>query len=510
MIEVEVHSALKDFLREQGNRGWPHHLTMARLVARTLRLGRSALMQTGSSMNKYCPSYLMPALLGDWSVIIVVPQVKQANLIDQEIPNLQQWLGTTKQVRIGEQWQTGDQLLITSPQTWIGDRLKQENRFPPHIPTIIDRAEDLEEWAMEQLTISLEPSDWNNLLQANPQDAELIRNGRVKLTKAIFSHPINPYECYLLERPEKDVLRHILELLANKRALTPKFEQFWYLLTSPHHPFRVNSQPTPLLWVSRQSSQGLFTLHLAPAEVGTALNLIWQQQPLVIIGSFLDPESQATVYREKLGLPEMLCLQYAPNRQQEYIRLYLPDRFPLPNNPQFRPALIEQVRILVGFSRNTQQAVVILVEDVPLRAQVASALAAQIGSQVQVDSTDVTDTGILITGWQFWKQHQDQLPRPKLLIIATLPLPSLENPLVASRVAHLKRGRKDWFRLYLLPTALNIIQQAIIPLRESQGIIAMLDNRVSFRSYGKTILSALEPCARINYIDPTWFFNGNY
>ena len=509
MIEVEVHSSLKDFLREQGNRGWPHHLTMARLVARTLRLGRSALMQTGSSINKYCPSYLMPVLLGDWSVIIVVPQLKQANLIKNEIPSLQKWLGITKEVRIGDRWQTGDQLLITSPETWIGDRLNQESRFPPNIPTIIDRADDLEEWAIQQLTISLETSDWDNLLQANPQDAELIRNGRVKLTKAIFSHPINPYECYLLEQPERDILIYILQILANKKALTDKFDQFWHLLSSPRHPFRVNSQPSPLLWVSRQSTKGFFTLHIAPAEVATALNPIWHQQPVVLIGSFLDREPQAPIYREKLGLPEMLCLQYSPNRQQEHIRLYLPDRFPLPNNPQFREAFIEQARILVGFSRNIKQPVVILVEDVPLRAQVASALAAQIGSQVQVDSTEVKDTGILVTGWQFWKQHQDQLPIPKLLIIATLPLPSLENPLVASRVAHFKRRRQDWFRLYLLPTALNIIQQAIIPLRESQGIIALLDNRVNFRSYGKTILSALEPCARINYIDPTWFFNSN-
>ena len=509
MIEVEVHSSLKDFLREQGNRGWPHHLTMARLVARTLRLGRSALIQTGSSINKYCPSYLMPVLLGDWSVIIVVPELKQANLIKNEIPSLQKWLGITKKVRIGDRWQTGDQLLITSPETWISDRLNQESRFPPNIPTIIDRADDLEEWAIQQLTISLETSDWDNLLQANPQDAELIRNGRVKLTKAIFSHPINPYECYLLEQPERDTLIYILQILANKKALTDKFDQFWHLLSSPRHPFRVNSQPSPLLWVSRQSTKGFFTLHIAPAEVATALNPIWHQQPVVLIGSFLDREPQAPIYREKLGLPEMLCLQYSPNRQQEHIRLYLPDRFPLPNNPQFREAFIEQARILVGFSRNIKQPVVILVEDVPLRAQVASALAAQIGSQVQVDSTEVKDTGILVTGWQFWKQHQDQLPIPKLLIIATLPLPSLENPLVASRVAHFKRRRQDWFRLYLLPTALNIIQQAIIPLRESQGIVALLDNRVNFRSYGKTILSALEPCARINYIDPTWFFNSN-
>jgi ATP-dependent DNA helicase DinG len=76
VTEVEVHNLLKDFIRQEGNRGWHHHLTMARLVTRALRLGSSALMQTESSSDKYCLSYLMSALVGDWSVIIVTPDYK--------------------------------------------------------------------------------------------------------------------------------------------------------------------------------------------------------------------------------------------------------------------------------------------------------------------------------------------------------------------------------------------------------------------------------------------------
>lgn len=48
MIEAEVHLSLHNFLRSQvGFPTWPHHLTMARLVARAFRLGRSALIQVG-------------------------------------------------------------------------------------------------------------------------------------------------------------------------------------------------------------------------------------------------------------------------------------------------------------------------------------------------------------------------------------------------------------------------------------------------------------------------------
>ncbi|VEP18469.1 conserved hypothetical protein [Hyella patelloides LEGE 07179] len=502
-IEVEVHTSLRDFIRQQGNRGWPHHLTMARLVARALRLGNPALMQTESSIHRYCLSYLMPALMGDWSVIIVTPQEVQQQLIKQEIPLLQNWLGIDKSVRIGSQWQPEDRILLTTPETWLSDRLYQKNSFPDNIPTIIDRADDLEEWTRQQLTNRVEISDWHELLHHNQELAELIRNVRVKLTKSIFEHPPNRYECYRLEKTEIRLIIELCNDISIEGNLTAKFEQLWQSLATTN----LKSRHKNLFWVVRDRVKGLFTIFLAPGEVATPLKSIWSQQPVVLIGSFLDREPKAPTYREKLGLPEILAVKFSPNQQNDFIRLFVPDRFPLANTPEYSRALMAKIYTLVGFTNNNRKSAVILVEDVPLRGQVASALAAKYGTKVRVDNTELAKDGILVCGWQFWKQHQDRIVTPQLLIMTTLPLPSLEHPLVASRVAHYKYKRQDWFRLYLLPTALKTIQQALIPLRESQGTVALLDSRVNFRSYGKTILSVLEPCARFNYIDPTWFLN---
>ena len=494
MIEVEVHSSLRDFLRSQGDRNWPHHLTMARLVARALRLGRPALIQTNSSVSKYCLSYLMPILLGDWSVIVVAPSTIQQRLVETEIPLLQDWLGSNKQVRCGDYWTEGDNLLLTTPESWLSDRLNQTGRFPPQIPTIIDCADDLEEKARKILTISIDVSDWEELRAKAPQYVESIRDSRVKLTKAIFTHPENPYGNYVVERQEREILTNLCQTLTAENLLTPKFSQFWQ-----------QWQRSLIIWTSRDRDRGLFTIYLAPVEVNTSLRTIWQQQPVVIIGDFLDLEATAPIYRQQLGLPEILSLKFAPNRQNEYIQLYLPNRFPMHNTPQFSTAFIEQSRRLVGLSQNINQPVVILVEDVPLQAQVGSVLAAEFGSRVQVEKTPLTPDGILVCSWSFWQLHQLQLPTPKLLIIATIPLPSSENPLVASRIAYHKNHRQDWFRLYLLPTALKAMQQAVVPLRESKGIVALLDNRVKFRTYGKTILAALEPYARSDRIESSWF-----
>jgi ATP-dependent DNA helicase DinG len=209
VIEVEVHSYLRDFLREYGDRSFPHHLTMARLIARSLRLSRPVLMQTGSSVSKYCLSYLMPILLGDWLVIIVAPPTTQQYLLEQEIPRLQNWLGTSKKVRMGDRWESEDQILLTSPENWLEDRLGKQVKFPANLPTIIERADNLVEKTRQLLTTSLTTEDWEELLQTVPDAQELIRNTRVKLTKSIFTRPENPYRNYVLLDSELAIINNL-------------------------------------------------------------------------------------------------------------------------------------------------------------------------------------------------------------------------------------------------------------------------------------------------------------
>ncbi|MEM7594625.1 MAG: ATP-dependent DNA helicase, partial [Cyanobacteria bacterium P01_A01_bin.83] len=419
MIEADVHSSLRDFLRQHGNRNFPHHLTMARLIARALRLGRPALMQTGSSVSKYCLSYLTPILLGDWSVIIVAPTSTQQYLLSTEIPQLLAWLGKTKKVRMGDRWQAQDQLLLTSPQSWLGDRLENWGQFPPQIPTIIDRADYLEEWTRQLLTLRITPADWSILLRSIPQHQELIRNTRIKLTKSIFARPENPYRNYVLLDSELNLIKDLCHRLSQNQLLTDKLKRFCQQV----------DKKSNLSWISRDREQGSFSINLAPARVSHNLKPIWQQQPVVIIGSFLDTEADATTYQQQVGLnTEILSLKFAPNRQNNHIQLYLPDRFPMPNSPDYQAAFIEQSLLLVSLCSKMNRLIVVIADDVPLQGQVGSVLAAEFGSRVKVENTNISDLSILICGWSFWKLNQETLPIPHLVIIATLPIPSLENP----------------------------------------------------------------------------------
>ena len=497
MIEAEVHSRLRAFLKAKGEPNWPHSLTMARLVARAMRVGRSALIQTGTRLERYCLSYIAPALLGKESVIIVVPE-KKIQYVRERIVALQQWLEIDRAIRIADSVEADFLgILLTSSQAWLRDRLNNLGKFPQLVTTIIDCADDLEERARIALTDKLEPGDWSELTQKNANFTEYIREVRIKLTKAIFASPQNLYQSRLIEGTEREILANLLKSLAEAGSLTPVFAKFW-------QNWQTNGD---IVWASIVSPEtGQFTLNIAPVRVAEPVSQIWPEQPVVLIGSFLDWETKAPIYREELGIQEdILCLKFAPNRQNEHLQIYLPDRLPLPNTPEFKAAAIQQMRSLINLKKKSHGSIVLLVEDVPLQSQVGAALAAEFGSIVRVETTNLPQPSILVSGWQFWRNHQEQLPTPDLLAIATLPFPSLENPLVAARVACYKSKRQDWFRVYLLPNALREIQTAILPLRESQGILALFDNRVDRRSYGKIILNVLEPCARINYLDPNWF-----
>ena len=46
MLEAQAHQHLKALLRQEGETRWPHHLTLSRLVARSLRRGGLLLVDT--------------------------------------------------------------------------------------------------------------------------------------------------------------------------------------------------------------------------------------------------------------------------------------------------------------------------------------------------------------------------------------------------------------------------------------------------------------------------------
>jgi ATP-dependent DNA helicase DinG len=89
------------------------------------------------------------------------------------------------------------------------------------------------------------------------------------------------------------------------------------------------------------------------------------------------------------------------------------------------------------------------------------------------------------------------------VVVALLPIASLEEPLTAARVGRLRQHGRDWFRELLLPDALNRLQRGVASLRRAGGRLAVLDGRLRGRGWGQQVFSALEPWVQLTRLLPS-------
>jgi ATP-dependent DNA helicase DinG len=470
VLEVQVHQQLRRLRREETSEDpWPHQLAMGRIIARALRRQESVLVQTGVSaeLPTYRLSYLAPALLHPGPVAIVTDSHLHDRLL-AELPQLQTRLGTAKPI-------SPEGLIFLGPYEGLGHNL-------PTMPIIIDGADRLADWLQEYpyLQTYLMPENWQSLIWAIPAAQPEIDNCFRWLHQSLFQRPQNPYDCYLLTDEEIDRLQQL--------SCYPKLPDPW-----PEF-FERMLDPQNLVWAEINRQYKIFTLCTQQKNINAAREDFWAPRPYLLIGNVLDVDQTATNYRQEMGLGEMTCVKFAVSSHP--LRLYTPNWMPMPNSRNFQEMFIREALNLLHRHQN-DGLVVVIVGDTPLKTQVASRLAAEYGSLVRLEEKGLATTQILVTGWEFWNNYQDQLPAPTLIVVATLPIPSLEDPLVAAQVNLYKQQRKDWFRGYLLPIGLRTLLRSIAPVRSANGLLAILDNRLNHRSYGQQILEALKPCIKL-------------
>ena len=465
---------------------------MARLVARGLRLQRHALIQVPAG-DAHLLSYLLPALMWPGAVLICAPKSVQARLIYDIIPQVQASLDLHKPVLQGDRFPPSfEGVVLVEPLVWLRDRLWRHQgsdaAFPDDLPLIVDRAEALETWAQQALTLTLSARDWLPIEMALPQFAEWLQELRLKLMERLSRRPLARF---LLHRDESEILAEALELARFGGTPLP---QPWETL------YRYWESSDWVAWAEKLESFGQFLIHLTPVQVGPILSeKLWSTQAVVTIGEALDLDREALTYRSRLGLPDLTPLQFLPDRRDSVLHLHTPTTFPAPNSPQFRDRLLSSLKQLLA--RVERGPSVVLVSDRPLLQQVGTELAAEFGSRVKVNASYDAERGILVCDWDYWMEWKERGARPAVLAIATLPFPSVEHPLVAGRVNYLKELRRDWFREYLLPMAASYLQRAVGPLRHNNGLVAIFDIRAIARTYGKQLLDSLTPTLTVSARD---------
>ncbi|WP_330203150.1 helicase C-terminal domain-containing protein [Cyanobacterium sp. DS4] len=498
MLEAKVHSQLRDFSRFHREQEWIHQLTMGRMIARGLRLKSSTIIQTGVNHKYYYLSYLIPALLSPYAVVIVIEESSLLKFIFEECIFIQKYIDYHKKIlndypKNKELELEKPTLYIVDTQTWLEKIVK--DKAIDNLTTIIVKGENLIEIIYQYLTLTISYSQLLSMIEnLDFSLQDLLREKLANLLQLIYSHPPNPYDSYLLEKQEKNLIKDILTYGKTDNKLLTDFLSSLFSQEKYIHYFIINR------------SQGSFSLKATPLELKSIMEEKWLEQNLIIIADYLEPEKIPLDYGNYLGLKlkDFTCLKFSPNPQGKILKIYFPDNFPFPNNPNFATKVNQEILALISGIKINHCPIIVIIDDVPLQGQITASLAANFGSRVKLKTTDLTLNSILVCDTDFLLTYQDALLSPQLVIMATLPLPSLENPIISAKVSYFKSQKKDWFRLYLLPIAIKNLQRITISLRQNQGVLALLDNRVNYRIYGGQILQALEPYGKINYLDLDW------
>lgn len=483
MLEASAHLHLKALLRGEGGAHWPHHLTLSRLVGRSLRRGDHTLVALTPGMEAtWWPSVLVPLALSEAPVALVVSGAMRQRLLQVEWPRLRAidlhlpcwegshpppdprlWLLTPRQ--LVEVWQRGA----------LGDR-----------QLVIPEAERLERELGEALEVVVRPGDWDGLRRAYPAVEEALLTIHGRLSRRLFSQPRHPNQLVPLEVHEEVALRDLLALM---RPLPDPWAR-WLAASGPGWAGWARVNPPLLQW----------QWHRQPLDPIEELAGLFHGRGTVLLGEVAPeaPGDQDT--RPTPGWSPRVVVELDDPPLGDPLPLYVPLRQPLPNSPPFAEHLLDHCRrLILGQAGLT----VILLDDRGLRAALASALAAEFGSRVTEHATAPESNGVICASWSWWLEHQPCLPIPCQLIVGLLPLASLDDPLTAARVARMRQQGRDWFRDLLLPEALQRLRRGVACLRRGGGRLAVLDGRLRARAWGRQVFRAMEPTVSLTRLLPS-------
>jgi ATP-dependent DNA helicase DinG len=256
--------------------------------------------------------------------------------------------------------------------------------------------------------------------------------------------------------------------------------------------WRTAAGPAWTSWASVDRDLLQWRLQRQPLEPLEIARELLQNRGAVLVGQFGRDDSLA-------GFNPQVSVNLADPPLSDPLPLYAPQGQPFPNSPHHGAHLLDHCRRLVlGQSGLT----IVLVDEPPQRLSLASALAAEFGRRVGHETTAPESNGVLCCGWRWWLEHQGRLPLPRQVIVAALPIASLEDPLTAARVTRLRQAGRDWFRELLLPEAINRLQLSLAGLRRGGGRLAVLDGRLRRRGWGRQVLHALEPWVALHRLLP--------
>ena len=272
--------------------------------------------------------------------------------------------------------------------------------------------------------------------------------------------------------------------------------------------------PELVRWAEHRG--GHIALHASPLDVARLLQdrLYDRIGPVVFTSATLAVAGSLEYFARAVGLtdaqgplyPIDQALLASPFDYAARAALYLPRAIPDPIDPRFPEAVADELRQLLPItggrafalftSLRNMRAVHGLLEK-ELRASGLGVLLQGEASKQQLLRSFKEQPSVLFASQSFWEGVDVPGDALSLVIIDKLPFASPQEPLTAARIERLRAQGDDPFSTWQVPQAALALKQGfgrLIRSASDRGIVALLDARLTTRSYGRTFISTLPKC----------------
>ena len=263
------------------------------------------------------------------------------------------------------------------------------------------------------------------------------------------------------------------------------------------------------------------SLQATPIDVGPVLReCLWSKLDTVVLTSATLAVGGGFEYiRQRLGIEHArdLVLPSHFDYQNQAI-LYVPPDLPDPRTPQFQIKAAERIRRLLEITRG--RAFVLFTSYAQMRdiyqrllgeVEFPMLLQGDAPKNALLEEFRLTPNCVLFATSSFWQGVDVQGEQLSCVIIDRLPFAVPSDPVVAARVRAIDAEGGNAFFQYQVPAAVITLKQGfgrLIRSLHDRGVLALLDNRILKKQYGRVFVESLPNYRRTTDIEQVEKFFG--
>lgn len=282
-----------------------------------------------------------------------------------------------------------------------------------------------------------------------------------------------------------------------------------------------------VLWVEAFSSS--LQLHRTPLSIAPIFSKQREGSPRawIFTSATLAVKNDFNHYASQMGLQDESARSWSsPFDYERQGLLYVPDKLPQPNSPEYTDAVIDAALPVIEAAQGrtfllctTLRAVNRAAErlrDAFEKRKLSFPLFVQgeAGRTELLDRFRAAGNAVLIGSQSFWEGVDVRGEALSVVIIDKLPFSPPDDPVLAARISVMEKQGLNGFMHHQLPEAIINLKQGagrLIRDETDRGVLMICDPRLISKGYGKRIWQSLPPFKRTRDLDVVreFFTNGS-